>query len=124
MPDAYAGLVATVDRLLARFGKDCALVHVTPGGYNPATGTVEPGGEVSYAARAIESGYTLENLGDTLIEAGNKAGVFKIIDPAFDGNVAVSMQLRLAGDKLRNLREVQPVAPGPHCLYWRFVAGS
>ena len=59
MPDAYAGLVATVDRLLARFGKDCELVHVTPGGYNPATGTVEPGGEVSYAARAIESGYTL-----------------------------------------------------------------
>ncbi len=124
MAEAYTSMSHAVDRLLVRYGKDCQLVKSTPGGYNPATGEVEPGGEVTYQARAIETGYTLENLKETLVEAGNKAGIFKIIDPAFTGDVTVSMQIRMQGDKLRNLREVQPVAPGPECLYWRFVAGS
>ena len=124
MADPYPSLARAVDRLLVRYGKNCELVKTTPGGYNPATGEVEPGGEVAYQAHAIETGYTLENLKETLVEAGNKAGIFKIIDPSFTGDVAISMQIRLQGDKLRNLREVQPIAPGPDCLYWRFVAGS
>lgn len=124
MADAYIKLARTVDRLLVRYGKDCEIVHSVPGGYNPGTGQVEPGVEVTYTARAIETGYTLENLKDTLIEAGNKAGLFKIVDPAFTGDVTMSMQIRLQGDKLRNLREVQPIDPGTSRLYWRFVAGT
>lgn len=31
MPDAHAILANSVDRLLARFGKDCELLHSIPG---------------------------------------------------------------------------------------------
>jgi hypothetical protein len=78
--------------------------------------------EVSSATKA--NGYTLENLTDTLIQAGNKVGIFKITDTAFTGDVALTMKIKLQGDKLRNLSEIQPVAPGPKNLYWHFVAGS
>jgi transcription termination factor Rho len=124
MADTYTKLARSVDKLLALYGKDCQIVNSIPGGYDPGTGTVKPGGDVTYTARAIEGGYTLENLADTLIETGNKAGIFKITDTAFTGEVALTMKIRLQGDKLRTLREVQPFAPGPQNLYWHFVAGS
>lgn len=123
MPDAHAILANSVDRLLARFGKDCELLHSIPGTYNPQTGSVGESQEITYTARAIESGYELAHLADTLIEAGNKVGILKITDPAFTGQASVQMRIHLAGDHPRNLREVQPVTPGPRCLYWRFVAG-
>jgi hypothetical protein len=124
MADTNTKLARSVDKLLALYGKDCEIVHSVPGGYDPGTGTVKPGTETTYTARALESGYTLENIADTLIEAGNKVGMFKITDTAFTGDVALTMKIRLQGDKLRNLREVQPVTPGSSCLYWRFVAGA
>ena len=124
MVDTYIKLARSVDKLLALYGKDAQIVKTVPGGYDPATATVKPASETTYTARAVESGYTLENLKDTLIEAGNKTGIFKITDPAFTGDVGLNMGIRLQGDKLRNLREVQPVMPGPRCLYWRFVSGS
>jgi transcription termination factor Rho len=124
MVDTYTKLACSVDKLLRLYGKDCEIVRTIPGGYDPATSTVKPESETTYTARAVETGYTLENLADTLIEAGNKAGIFKITDAAFTGDVALTMKIKLQGDKLRNLREVQPVAPGPDCLYWRFVSGS
>jgi hypothetical protein len=122
--DPYTKLAGSVDKLLRLYGKDCEIVNIIPGGYDPGTGTVKPGAEVHYAARAIEGGYTLENLTDTLIQAGNKVGIFKITDAAFTGTVALTMKIKLQGDTLRNLREIQPVAPGPQNLYWHFVAGS
>jgi len=124
MADTYAKLARSVDKLLTLYGKDAQIVKVVPGGYDPGTATVKPASETTYTARAIESGYTLENLQGSLIEAGNRAGIFKITGPAFTGDVGLDMKIRLQGDKLRNLREVQPVMPGPACLYWRFVSGS
>jgi hypothetical protein len=124
MVDTYAKLARSVDKLLRLYGNSCEIVNRIPGGYNPATGTVEPGVDVTYTACSIEVGYSLENLAGTLIQAGNKTGVFKITDPTFTGDVALTMKIKLQGDKLRTLREVQPVAPGPDCLYWRFVSGS
>lgn len=124
MADAYVKLAKSVDKLLAFYGKDATIIKIVPGGYNPATGSVDPDTEVSYTARAVESGYTLENLADTLIEAGARAGVMKITDASFTGDLSTSMKIEIAGDHQRNLREVQPVTPGPACLYWRFVTGT
>ena len=123
MAEFYTRAARSVDKLLARYGKACELVKQVQGGYNPDTGTVEPDSEVTYTAQAIEGGYELQHLADTLVEAGNKVGVLKVTDPAFDGEVTLALKIRLHGDKLRNLREIQPVTPGPLCLYWRFVAG-
>ncbi len=124
MTDPYPKLGRAVDRLLARYGKDCELVKIITGGYNPATGAVDPDSEVTYTARAVEVGYTLDNLEQTLVQAGNKVGVVKVTDQAFTGEIDLSMKIRLEGDSLRNLREVQPMMPGNELLYWRFVAGS
>ncbi len=124
MADPYPKLVRSVDKLLNRYGKPCEVVHSIPGGYNPGTGQVEEGVEETYTAIAVEVGYTLENLDQTLVQAGNKVGVVKITDPSFAGEVSLQMQIKLQGDKLRNLREVQPIAPGTSHLYWRFVSGS
>ena len=124
MADTYTKLASSVDKLLTLYGKDCQIVKIVPGGYDPSTGTVKPDSEIAYTARVIESGYTLENLTDTLIEAGNKIGMFKITDTTFTGDMVLTLKIRLQGDKLRSLREAQPIMPGPICLYWRFVAGA
>lgn len=124
MPDAYLKLGRAVDRLLARYGKDCELVTIITGGYNPATGSVDPDHEETYTARAVEVAYTLENMAQTLVQTGNKVGCLKVTDEAFTGEIDLSMKIRLEGDHLRNLREVQPMTPGTSLLYWRFVAGG
>ena len=124
MADPYVKLAKTADRMLARYGKDCLIVHSIPGAYDPGTGSVTPDVEVSYIGRAIEAGYELEHLNGTLIAAGDKAGIFKITDPSFTGEVTLAMKIHLDGDHRRNLREVQPVTPGPTCIYWKFVSGN
>lgn len=120
MPDPYNRLTRGIDRLLSEFGKDCELVRLTPGGYDPETGTVSAPGEAVFAGRCVETGYELEHIPDTLIEAGDRVGIVKP-GPGFVGPVTLHMKIRIDGE-LRSMREVQPVAPGPRCLYWRFVA--
>lgn len=124
MADVYVKLAKSVDKMLARYGKDCLIIHSIPGAYDPGTGTVTPDVDVNYIGRAIEGNYELEHLAGTLIEAGNKVGVFKITDPSFAGDVTLQMKIQLEGDHRRNLREIQPVTPGPNCLYWKFVSGT
>lgn len=124
MVDPYAKLVRTVDKVLGLYGKGCELVQIVPGGYDPATGTVTGDTEETYMARVFETGYTLDNLGESLVETGSKIGVLKVTDAAFSGAITMTMRIRLAGDKLRNLTEIQPIMPGPQCLYWKFIASA
>lgn len=124
MVDPYVKLLRTADKLLALYGKDAEISHTVPGTYDPGTGSTGPDVTTIYTARALEGGYELQHLADTLVEAGNKVGMFKITDAAFTGAVTLQMKIKLQGDHARNLREVQPVEPGPNCLYWKFVSGN
>ena len=115
----YSKFVKAVDKLLMKFGKDCELIAVTDGEYNPVTGTVEQT-ETIYQARAIEGAVELDYIKGSLVESTDRLGMLKITDPGYGGPVTLGMKIRLDG-KVYTFRQVEAVSPGPVCLYWRFV---
>lgn len=52
----YAETAATASELLAEFGAMVTLTRITPGVYDPATGTV-PNSETSYTAKGVKLDY-------------------------------------------------------------------
>ena len=120
--DEYQKLQKSVDRLLRRYGKRCAIISTVPGEYNPDTRMVEDEREDVFIGRAIDMSAGLEHLPGTVVEQGEVVGFLRINDHTFTGELNLSMQIRLQGDVTRTFRQLQPIQPGDVCLYWKFVA--
>ena len=119
--DDYQKLQKSVDRLLRRYGKRCAIISTVPGEYNHDTGMVEDEREDVFIGRAIDMSAGLEHLPGTVVEQGEVVGYLRL-DDAFSAKPTLTMKIRISGDVERPLRQLQPIQPGDVCLYWKFVA--
>ena len=119
--DEYQKLQKSVDRLLRRYGKPCAIISTVPGEYNHDTGMVEDEREDVFIGRAIDMSAGLEHLPGTVVEQGEVVGYLRL-DDAFSAKPTLTMKIRISGDVERPLRQLQPIQPGDVCLYWKFVA--
>lgn len=73
----YAPLVATAARLLAEFGQTVTLTRVTPGAYDPVTGTNAAGTTATQSAAAVLLDYSAAESGaqfadGSMVQIGDK----------------------------------------------------
>src|SRR5690606_9894996 len=108
-------LKATAVRLIADKGQAAVIVRTTTSGppHNPVTV------ETDHACMLVETGYSLTNRSDTLVQAGDKVG---LISP----DVAVTLdrlsdKLEVGGTRYQFV-DLQPLSPGGTVLLYEFVA--
>ena len=105
---------ARIERLIHRIGKPAAIVRIVTTGpaYDPVTE------EQAFAITLAETGYTLENRADTLVQTGDRVGVI-----ATDGEVEPKLADKVEIDGTRySFVDLQPVNPGGTMLMYRFQA--
>jgi hypothetical protein len=102
----YSDLAADANALIVEFGASASLARVTPGVYDPATGTTTPT-EVVQPVRAVVFDYDRKAIDGTLILQGDKQAYMS----------AVGVTPPAAGDVLTwqgspyNVIAVKPLAP-------------
>ena len=110
----YAGLQATATRLIKQFGKSATLETL-----GPATGpewNPTPGTPVLTPIKVVETGYSLTNRNETLIQAGDWVGIA-------DSAVAIVQgAVLLVGGRRLQVVEVQAISPGETVLLYEMVA--
>lgn len=80
-----------------------------PGGYNPETGTVEPGtGPTTYASIGVKVGYEQSDIDGTLIKQGDQ----KLYVPAKGFVRPESDERIMVGAETYAIKAVEVVAPG------------
>lgn len=111
---AYKRLEATATRLINKWGKAGTLWRETTSG--PAHDPVVT--ETDYAITLVETGYSLTNRDESLVQAGDKLGLI-----ATDGEAQPQMsdQIEIGGTKY-NFVDVKPLNPGGRVLLHEFHA--
>lgn len=113
MNPLYARLEATARRLLGSYGKPAAIVRDERTGPPHAPVVTE----VEHPVVLVETGYSLTNRNETLIQTGDKVGIIST-----DADVAPALDdvLRIDGDDYRMV-DLQPLNPGGMVLLYQFV---
>lgn len=109
----YARLNATARRLIRQYGKDATLVRLVESG--PAHDPTVT--ETEYTVRMVETGYSLTNRNETLVQVGDKLGIISTEGeaPQFDD------KLEIGGERY-NIVDLQPLNPGGTVLIHEFTA--
>ncbi|RZJ12072.1 MAG: hypothetical protein EOP39_04600 [Rubrivivax sp.] len=68
----YDKTAATAARLLAKFGAPVTVARVTPGAYDPETGTNGAGSSETWSPSGVKLDYTAKEIDGTLILAGDQ----------------------------------------------------
>lgn len=110
----YKRLEATAKRLLAQYGKDCAIVREERRGPEWAPVVTQ----TEYPVKLVETGYSLTNRNETLVQAGDKVG---IISTAAAVAPRLHDPIRIDGEMYR-LIDLQPLNPGGLTLLFQFTA--
>lgn len=109
----YARLNATARRLIRQYGKDATLVRLVESGpaHDPTVS------ETEFTVQAVETGYSLVNRDETLVQVGDKLGIISTEGeaPQFDDKI------ELDGERY-NLADLQPLNPGGTVLLFEFKA--
>lgn len=110
----YKRLEATARRLIGQYGKDCAILREVRSGpdYAPVIEDQE------YPVKLVETGYSMTNRNETLIQSGDKVG---IISTAAATAPVLHDRLRIDGDTY-NIIDLQPLNPGGLTLLFEFTA--
>lgn len=113
MPVNYARLNATAQRLIDENGKGATLYRDTQTGpdHNPTVTTT------TYAVRMVETGYSITNRNETLINAGDKVGMISSAGEA----PQMSDKIEIDGTKY-SFADLKPLNPGGTVLLYEFVA--
>lgn len=113
----YAKTAQTASGLLARFGQSVTLTKVTPGTYDPDTGTMTPDVTQTQTVRAAVFPYSN---GDRLIAGGmiKQGDRQAYIAPDVEWAPDATTKLTEAGGAVWQLENVEPLAPaGVPVLY-------
>jgi len=101
---------SAADRIITRHGGEAALVRETDAPVNPWD---DPGGVVILPVLLIETGYSIDYVSNTLVQAGDI-----MVAIASDTEPALSDKLRLRGhDPIIDMKPVQPAPGGPVTHY-------
>lgn len=113
MSDFYDGLQATATRLIKQFGKAASLE--TEGAPTGPEWDPQPGAPVLTPITVVETGYSLTNRNETLIQSGDWVGIA-------DSAVAIvqGAALLIGGRRLQVV-EVQAINPGGTVLLYEVV---
>lgn len=108
----YSNLKATADRLIARFGKPATLISFTSSGpdFDPVITETET------AITLVETGYSLTNRNESLVQAGDKIWLVQAAAAP-----SLSDKIELDGTRY-NMVDIQPVAPGATTLLFEVQA--
>lgn len=111
----YTRLEATAQRLIAKYGKPAEILRVTTSGtaHDPTVN------EASHGIILVETGYSITNRTDSLIQTGDKVG---IISTDADVEPRKTDKLRFPDGEVWTLEDVQPLNPGGLLLLTEFVA--
>lgn len=109
----YQRMESTAKRLIAEYGKAATLVRFSESGppHDPVIT------ETSYPVTFVETGYSLTNRNETLIQVGDKLGLISTAGEAPD----FADKIEIGGDRY-NLVDLQPLNPGGTVLLYEFVA--
>lgn len=116
MTTFYDRIEATAKRLIKDKGYVAAVVRDgAPTGppHNP-----QPGAPVEHACYVVETGYSLTNRSDTLIQAGDKVG---LISTEINIGPVLSDRLKVSGQVYR-FADIAPLRPGGQTMLYEFVA--
>jgi len=110
----YAKTVASVIRMLAKFGSDARMISQTGAKYNPATSTVEATFS-EYPCTAALVDYTSQDIDGTLIQASDRR---LLVAPDVEQAPQTGDVFRLAGGAELTVIRVTTTAPaGTVVLY-------
>ena len=76
----YSNLATTTARLLTAYGASATLTRVTPGSYDPDTGTVGTGTTATYTGSAAMFDYEQRDIDGTMIRHGDRRMFLQKID--------------------------------------------
>lgn len=112
MSPLYARLEATARRLIGSYGKPAAIVREERSGPPHAPVVTE----VEHPVTLVETGYSLTNRNESLIQTGDKVGLISTAgeSPQLDD------VLRMDGADYR-FADLQPLNPGGLVLLYQFV---
>lgn len=79
----YAKAAATALRLLTRFGSAVTVTRVTPGAYDPETGTNGSGSTATWTPQGVRLDYSAREIDGTLILSGDQR-VYMSAEPGLD----------------------------------------
>lgn len=113
MNPLYARLEATARRLIASYGKPAAIVREERTGPPHAPVVTE----VEHPVTLVETGYSLTNRNETLIQTGDKVGLISTEGEA----PKLDDKLRLDGADY-GFVDLQPLNPGGVVLLYEFQA--
>lgn len=107
----YSNLEATATRLIAKYGKSADLYRQSQSGppHNPVIT------ETTYTVTMVETGYSLTNRNETLVQAGDKLGI-----------ISTSGEAPLLSDKIEigsvkySFVDISPLNPGGTVLLFEF----
>lgn len=109
----YARLEATANRLISKYGKQAKLWRTLSTGpaHNPTTE------EQYYLITVVETGYSLANRNETLVQAGDKLGIISTSGKAPQR----SDQIEIDGEKY-SFVDLEPLNPGGVTLLYEYHA--
>ena len=113
MNPTYARLEATAKRLLASYGKPAAIVREERTGPPHAPVVTQ----VEHPVVLVETGYSLTNRNESLVQTGDKLGLISTAGEA----PQLDDVLRLDGADYRFV-DLQPLNPGGLVLLYEFTA--
>ena len=113
MNPLYVRLEATARRLLSSYGKPAAIVREERTGPPHAPVVTQ----VEHPVVLVETGYSLTNRSETLVQAGDKVGIISTAGEA----PQLDDVLRLDGADYRFV-DLQPLNPGGLVLLFEFQA--
>lgn len=110
----YTRLAKTARDLIAKYGKNCAIVRETTSGPPHAPVVTQ----TEYPVKIVETGYSLTNRNEVLVQAGDKVGIIST-----DAAVAPRLHdpIRIDGEMYR-LIDLKPLNPGGLTLLFEFNA--
>lgn len=108
----YEGLQATAGRLMGTYGRSVTLKRVTPGAFNPTTGTFAAGTTANHPFSAVITDFETAEIDGTLIQVGDK----KLIgQPPIEPVVGDTLE---DGSKTYRVERLLETKPGPVSLIY------
>lgn len=112
MNPLYVRLEATARKLIGSYGKPAAIVREERSGPPHAPVVTE----VEHPVTLVETGYSLTNRNETLIQTGDKVGIISTAGEA----PKLDDKLRIDGADY-HMVDLQPLNPGGLTLLYQFV---
>lgn len=109
----YTRLEATAKRLIEKYGKDATLTKITNSG--PAHNPTQT--ESTSTVKMVETGYSLTNRNESLVQAGDKLGLIST------AGESPELKDKITIDSVKyNIIDLQPLNPGGVTLLFEFTA--